>query len=435
MIVFAMDVKSKPNVSAALWIPLMWLLIIGSRSVAQWIDPEAISAESDYMSGNLIDRTYFTILMVIGIFILFRRKVAWSTIVKSNALIFLFFLYCGISIFWSDFPAISFKRWNKAIGNLIIVIVILTEIDPIESIKTLFRRCMYILIPLSILFIKYYPELGIGYTPFGGKSLMGVTLGKNQLGRLCLVLGLFLIWNIATMWRDKKLSIHKMEAFVYILFAAMISWLFVRADSATSLGSFIIGIVIFLLLGLPRIKSNIQNIGIFIILTFIIILILQMLFNVSDIFISSLGRDQTLTGRSDLWEDLLNMNTPIFIGTGYDSFWLGDRLSKIWAKWWWRPNEAHNGYLEIYLELGLIGLFFLMGVFFCAYKNIKKACIFNFSYGRIRLTFLLIFLVYNFTEASIKGISLMWFIFLLIALECPRLPQFMNSQGNHPQGR
>ena len=39
------------------------------------------------------------------------------------------------------------------------ILVILSEEDPANAIRTVFVRCAYVLIPLSILFIKYYPEV------------------------------------------------------------------------------------------------------------------------------------------------------------------------------------------------------------------------------------------------------------------------------------
>ncbi len=76
----------------------------------------------------------------------------------------------------------------------------------------------------------------------------------------------------------------------------------------------------------------------------------------------AVGEDPTLTDRTKIWAFLLSMHTNPLLGTGYESFWLGPRL-----QWFWQTaglgalNEAHNGYLEVYLNLGIIGLFLLCG--------------------------------------------------------------------------
>ena len=72
--------------------------------------------------------------------------------------------------------------------------------------------------------------------------------------------------------------------------------------------------------------------------------------------VEALGRNSTLTGRTEIWKLVLGMaNNPIF-GAGYESFWLGERLQKLWHYYWFPINEAHNGYIEIYLNLGWIGV-------------------------------------------------------------------------------
>ena len=75
---------------------------------------------------------------------------------KNNIWILVLFLYLGISILWSDFMGVSFKRWIRATGDLVMALVVLTEPAPYEAIKTLINRCAIVLIPLSLLFIKYF---------------------------------------------------------------------------------------------------------------------------------------------------------------------------------------------------------------------------------------------------------------------------------------
>jgi len=73
--------------------------------------------------------------------------------------------------------------------------------------------------------------------------------------------------------------------------------------------------------------------------------------------LQTMGRNPTLTGRTEVWKAILPFaQNPIF-GSGYESFWLGDRLVTI-GQMINSPGiqEAHNGYLEIYLNLGWIGL-------------------------------------------------------------------------------
>lgn len=420
---FRMDSKRRSGVSSALWIPLIWVMIIGSRSVAQWLNPGPVNPTAiDYLSGNPIDRTIFAILIATGVLILLRREIDWAGIRKSNAWIFLFFFYCGISITWSDFPFVSFKRWVKEIGNFIMVLVILTDPRPTEAVKTVIRRCAYLLIPLSVVLIKYYPHLSKSYGAWtGAVEFMGVTTSKNMLGNLCLVFGMFFFWSFLTMRHNRHVSGYLKNQITDILVLVMIFWLLMKSSSVTSLAASIIGIGV--IIGLSLINEDVKYIGIYISIVAFLILFLEMTFKLSDTFIVASGRDLTLTGRTDLWKDVINMGTSPLIGTGYESFWLGNRLESIWANHPWQPNQAHNGYLETYLNLGVIGLSLLIGVIVSVYRKIRKALLLDCGYARFRMAFLAVALVNNIAEGTFKGISLVWFIFLLIATEVPRFSQ------------
>ena len=88
------------------------------------------------------------------------RRFTLGRLVMQNKVWVLFFVYCGLSVAWSDFPAVTFRRWFKSAGDPLMVFVLLTEARPAMAIEVVLRRCAYVLLPISILFIKYYPYLG-----------------------------------------------------------------------------------------------------------------------------------------------------------------------------------------------------------------------------------------------------------------------------------
>jgi O-antigen ligase len=432
--VFQLDYKQKPNVTSALWVPLIWMIIASSRFVSLWLDLGASTVSaSDSENGSPIDRLIFTMLILFGILLLLKRATLTSRILKDNKWILVWLLYCGISIAWSDSPEIAIKRWVKGIGTVIMVLIVLTEPDPVESLKALVRRCAYALVPLSILFIKYYRHLGVGFDEWTGTTMYtGVADNKNALGRLCLVSTFFFFWALATMWRKRKQSLDKKGLWVNVVLLLMSLWLLLLSDSATSIGVLLIGLLVFVGLGMPIIKRNVHNAVILILISTIFLFSVEQMFGVLEYFIASLGRNMTFTDRVYLWKDLLNMGTNPIWGTGYESFWLGHRLDIIWGKYRWQPTESHNGYLEIYLELGVIGLSLLMGIIFVVGRNIQRTLIYDFDLGRFRMAVLIMVLLYNVTESAFKGVTLMWIMFLLIAIDTCR-PQYLKSIGPGPR--
>ena len=114
---FYQDRKLRPMTSSAAWIPLLWIMIIGSRPVSMWfgVGPEAEAGQvmpTEYLEGSPLDRNVFVALMVAALIVLWRRKVDWRKIFISNRWLFAFFLYCGVSIFWSDFRLRQFEEMD-----------------------------------------------------------------------------------------------------------------------------------------------------------------------------------------------------------------------------------------------------------------------------------------------------------------------------------
>jgi O-antigen ligase len=76
-------------------------------------------------------------------------------------------------------------------------------------------------------------------------------------------------------------------------------------------------------------------------------------------------------------------------------------------------TEAHNGYLETYLNLGWVGLVFLGVLIWTGYRNIQRLLERAPASGRLRLGYFVIALIYNFTEAGFRSTDLIWFVFVL----------------------
>jgi O-antigen ligase len=86
-----------------------------------------------------------------------------------------------------------------------------------------------------------------------------------------------------------------------------------------------------------------------------------------------------------------------------------------------RINEAHNGYLETYLNLGGLGLALTFAMVAATYFKAQRDLTLNFHYGRFRLAYLAAFIVYNWTEAAFRTHCVPFFIFFLIAIDYPQL--------------
>jgi O-antigen ligase len=132
----------------------------------------------------------------------------------------------------------------------------------------------------------------------------------------------------------------------------------------------------------------------------------------------SQGKDATLTGRTDLWYDLFIMGQRhALLGAGYEGFWTSDTALQLKEFYPWGPRQAHNGYIEMWLNLGLVGLVLFALVVGHALYSSTPLFQRDFEYGRFRLIVLLITLLHNFSEAGFsRSTHLIWFVFLLVVI-------------------
>ena len=418
---FRRDIRQRPDVSGALWLPLIWLVIACSRGLSQWLNIFGlpVSGAVSVEEGSPLDAWFFFVLIAVGLYVLAKRQVRLAEIVRNNQWLTIFLLYCLVSIIWSDFPFVAFKRWIKILGHPIMALIVLTEWDPKEALVRLMKRCAYIVVPVSFLFIKYYPEWGRNYDPWTGMQMNnGIAMGKNMLGADCLILGLFFFWYLLETWQTDRNTWRRNELRLIAGFLIGILWLLLHAHSATSLTSLLIGVVVVGFVGLRSVNKNL--IGTYMLAALVLLATAELAFGISARFSEALGRGSGFSGRKELWEALLGLHTNPILGTGFESFWLGERPNQLEGVFFFIPNEAHNGYLETYLTLGVIGLFLLLGLFVATFWKIRLELFRNFEMARYRLGFLAAVVLYNWAEAAFKTLNPIWFVFYLIALDYPR---------------
>ncbi|MGA3199227.1 MAG: O-antigen ligase family protein [Halobacteriota archaeon] len=412
------DPAKDSGVSLALWVPLIWIFIIGSRLPSQWLGGSVGSAAQALEEGNPLDRTIFSVLIVLAIATLISRSFNWSIFFTRNFVLVLFLFFTLASALWSDFPLVSLKRWFRDLGNYLVILIVLSDPRPLEAVRTLLRRLCYVLVPLSILLIKYFPYLGKQYSEWtGAAEFMGATTSKNMLGVLCLISGIFFFWDTLTRWSDRKIRGTWRIIVVNIAFIAMTLWLLNVAGSATSTVCLVMGCLVVVAAHSEMFRRHPGFLRFLIPAIFCVYLVLAYGFDINGNLAGAVGRDPTLTDRTAIWKLLLTMHTNPLLGTGYESFWLGPRLKLIWQRFG-HINESHNGYLEVYLNLGLIGFFLLCGLLISSYRTICKRLTSASSLALLNLALWTIMLFYNMTEAAFKS-HLMWVTFLLAAIAVP----------------
>jgi O-antigen ligase len=368
-----------------------------------------------------------------------REKVARS--LRHSAPILLFFGYCLISLLWSDYPDVAFKRWNKAIGDWVMVLIVWTDPQPVTALKRVLARITYTLIPLSILFIRYYPDLGRTYGRWVGEvHYNGVTTDKNALGAICLLFGIASVWRVLNLLSDEPQDTgRRRHLVVQGVILAMILWLFSILDSMTSLSCFLLATSVLIATHF-RIFARSRFLIHCLVLVTVLIPVSVVLFGVSPDILHAMGRKPSLTERTDIWAMVINLIPNRWLGAGYESFWLGPRLDAMISNVtkWWVPNQSHNGYLEIFANLGWLGVGCLAVVIIWGYYRVIRAWRQNLPASNLMLAYFVAGLIFNLTEAAFFRMMIPVWLFFLFAITSrgTRVPSLRKVYGNnHPENR
>jgi exopolysaccharide production protein ExoQ len=419
---FYRDGKERPSVSRSIWIVLAWALTHGTRPVTSWfvgVDQDIFQSGSRD-EGNPAEALISLFLIIAGLIVLGRRNIRLPTVIRDNKWLFVFYLFWLLSVMWSDYPLITFKRLFKDVGNVIMVLVVLTEREPGEAIRAVCARLAYVSIPLSILLYRYFPDWGRVYVGYRGDTQMfaGVATHKNTLGVLALVGAVFLLWDFLERRGHQKSAAEKIS-FASRGFVLLMCWyVLLRIDSVTSLVCAFLGSALLIAFSRDSIRQRPGRLEVCGLGAGVVLLLLDWVFNLKETLLLSLGRDATLTTRTDIWPILMNSQGSPLLGMGFNTFWAGQRLLQL------AENEtvggiiqAHNGYIETYLNGGLVGVSLLVVLLVSAYMRIRRQLVIGMPEGSIRFILLLLAIIYNYSEASFSKVGLLWLVTLFAVMQ------------------
>ena len=180
-----------------------------------------------------------TLLMLLGLYCLSKRKLEWGKIFKANIWLGLFFLDMGLSIIWSDYPFVSLKRYIKGIGIIIMILVICTEDYPQQALSDILKKVFIFNILISTVLIFFVPSQGVRISSLGELNWVGFTYSKNNLGQLACFSSIYFFWII----REQSVT---QKSITNILFLLLSIFLLFGSRSMTSILVFIMAFSLFM---------------------------------------------------------------------------------------------------------------------------------------------------------------------------------------------
>lgn len=415
-----------------LWVPFLWLFIASTRGLSAWSTSQRVLTADADLSGSPLDRAVLTALLILGLVVLTQRASRVKRLFLHNKAVVTLYSYMLFSTIWSNFPGITFRRCFRSMGVLVMVLVVLTENVPLAAIQALLRRLFMLHTLGDIAAIKYFRNMGVAYNWDGSEEeWVGLTNQKNNLGQMAMCSGLVFAWQTLQnrKWQNLIPNLLMITFTLWVLRGSK------NSHSTAAILGFITSAA--LLIGLQLIKKRaghakrlvVASVAVFFFAAPLIYAGFQAFDTTpADAVLEATGRDMTFTDRTLIWTDVLdNAKKSPVLGVGYGAFWVGFLGHDLYPlpNWdrktpSWRPNEGHNGFIDVYVDLGAIGLLLLIVVICAAFAGAVNDLQRNFELGRIRIALLVAILMNNMAESSIlNGTQALWLLFLLVAINVP----------------
>jgi O-antigen ligase len=304
--------------------------------------------------------------------------------------------FAMLSIVWSTDRASTFSTGMNLIFTTFLAIHLVSKYSS-ERLVVLLAWLGFILAVSSAFFAVFLPGYGVDHYDHPG-AWQGVYAQKNSLGIVMVYMTAIALSLKANTFVEK---LWKSAIFVLCAAEAVLS-----QSREAWIGCAVLLLMHFLLKGYAR--FSLSSRGSVLLIGFVsLVLAVTGGAALAAYILVLLGRDVTLSGRTDLWQAVLEQcKLHPFTGYGLNAFWGSAKAFPVYLVIHWIATSAHDGYLECLLELGAFGLFLLLALFLLPVRNSVKVLTsqVNFDDSKAWIYCLLAIALFNIT-ANITGIS------------------------------
>jgi len=360
--------------------------------------------------GDPVAQAIWTVVYVVALVLILRRS--WRVLASalSDRALLLLHALIGVSLLWSESPEVSAKRAAALFGTSLLGLYFATRYTRSD----LFRLLAWALgtaIVLSIATAVVAPALAVD-TPTPEEGLRGIFSQKNILGRVMALS--VVVWLLYA-------ADYRRQVWLALACAALSFGLLVLSNSKSAL---VVCATLLVLLGLA-VLARVRNSAALTVLCVLVLAVGGLGIGVvgsPEGVLDALGRNITLTGRTRLWELVLErIQDRPWLGYGYGGFWLGwsGPSWQIWAASDWLPPDAHNGFLNAMLDVGVVGLLLLLSSLVGSTRRALALVLHSDTFEALfPLMFIGYFVLSNIAEtAALTYNSILWMMFVTMAVQ------------------
>ena len=379
--------------------PSHWLTLTGP---CQWSNA----------AFELILWTVATILFVLGLF-WDHDWIGYLQACKLNWPVLGFVCLAALSLIWSINFAITLFRLIVLLSSSLMAIYIGHTYSLEKILKSLLWFYLVVCI-FSLVFVIFLPQYGIMSDPFYKGAWNGIFWHRNYLGCfMALGITLFLV---------NLLSIKKLLNGDFLINLGMLIISFLLLLKSKSATGYILALIlvslVFVLFVWVKWHHKFRPVHYYGFLGVAVVAATLVLTNLEFLF-GLLGRSASLTGRVPMWGYLFQhlINQRPWLGYGYGAIWhlqgIRDELAQIF-NWGAQVMIGDNGFIDILLHLGIVGLAVLLTLIILGFIRAIKYFLHKRTLQAAFPIFVLVFvLVANISLSLIlESETLVWIIAL-----------------------
>jgi O-antigen ligase len=347
-------------------------------------------------------------LLLLGILVLMARHLRLTgQALRSNAIFFLLPALVLCSTVWSIDPALTFKRSVWMAGTCAFDLYLVMRLS-LDEIMAAISRTIILTLLASVVAAIALPGIGTELGRGLNGEWRGVFAQKNQLGH---VMATGAVVQLLVMLRAGRIKLGALALFAacaaLIKLSGSVTSLFALCPAVALAGAYVClrrGAPAVLITGLAA------SGGVCLLLGLIVW---------GGNGLAFLDRDGSFSGRTDLWPPVIEMiRLRPWLGWGFEAFWTPDNPYFDYvrqAAGWPAPN-AHDGLLEVALDLGLTGVAALLAVLGWAAARAVRLLHRGEWLGIALLLVLVELVVANVTESFVLEATIFGWNFLVMLI-------------------
>ncbi len=361
----------------------------------------------NYAEGSIVNQAIWLGIYLITFCLVALRWKRFIHVATADKLLLLLLAIAVLSIVWSVEPKVTLRREIGLLGSTFFAMYLATRYSPSELLRLL-GWTLGIGALLSLVCGIVLPSYGI----MGGGFWRGIYIHKNAMGRMMAMCAIILLLLTFSNRKFRWLTGLGIGLSIGLLLLSQ------------SKGALVVFISLLALL--PLYNALRLNYTIAVPLSIVVIIVsaigLTWLVSESETVLGAFGKDATLTGRTDIWTAAVDMiNQRPVLGYGYGAFWLGlgsEYSAYVWNYAGWEVPNAHNGFIDLTLDLGYLGIsVFLIGFLMNYLQAVRWVLLTKTLEGVWPLEYMTLILIASQSESvTLTYKDIFWILYVTITL-------------------